>query len=254
LIINDLEACCFGILALAKDGTLNKYFTPLWGGESSEKITLNPSHYAVLAAGTGLGAGLLVKLASRDFQVLPLEGGHGIIPSSGKATPSYETEQKLFDFISQKLYDGKHGPEFEDIVSGRGVGYVFEFLTRDLADPKLKSLSTEEIAQAANSKSIPQAVDALLLHYKYLIRCAQNVCVTMNGKGVFLAGDNQVYNFPFVKANSHVFQEEFLHHPKKLWLEHTPVFVQTASYNFNLHGTVYVANLIAHHTTPREVL
>jgi len=249
LFINDLEACCFGILALAKVGTLNKYFAPLWGGgESSEKISLSPSHYSVLAAGTGLGAGLLVKLPGRDFQVLPLEGGHGIIPPSGKATPSYETEKQLFEFLSQKLYDGKYGPEYEDIVSGRGVGYVFEWLTRDSVDPKLKSLTTEEIANAANTKSIPQAVDALFLHYKYLIRCAQNISVTMNGKGVFLAGDNQVYNFPFVKANSHVFQEEFLHHPKRSWLEHTPVFVQTEFYNFNLHGTVYVADSIAHHT------
>eukprot|EP01112_Ceratiomyxa_fruticulosa_P014360 TRINITY_DN4108_c0_g2_i1.p1 TRINITY_DN4108_c0_g2~~TRINITY_DN4108_c0_g2_i1.p1 ORF type:complete len:370 (+),score=78.68 TRINITY_DN4108_c0_g2_i1:123-1232(+) len=248
LFINDLEACCFGILALAKVGTLNKYFAPLWGGEGSGKIEFHPSHYAVLAAGTGLGAGLLTKLPGRNFQVLPLEGGHGLIPASGKATPYYEREKQLFEFLSQKLYEGKYGPEYEDIVSGRGVSYVYEWLTSGSSDPKLKSLSTEDIARAANNKSIPEAEDALLLHYRYLIRCAQGICVTMNGKGVFLAGDNQVYNLPFVKANSHVFQEEFLHHPKRQWLEHTPVYVQTELYNFNLHGTVYVADLIAHHT------
>jgi len=36
------------------------------------------------------------------------------------------------------------------------------------------------------------AEDALSIHYKWLFRCAQNICIGCQTRGVFLAGDNQV--------------------------------------------------------------
>eukprot|EP01113_Clastostelium_recurvatum_P012232 TRINITY_DN1632_c0_g1_i5.p1 TRINITY_DN1632_c0_g1~~TRINITY_DN1632_c0_g1_i5.p1 ORF type:complete len:430 (+),score=95.96 TRINITY_DN1632_c0_g1_i5:178-1290(+) len=244
-IVNDLEACCYGILALAKAGRLPELFSPLWS-DGKDDMKLRPVHYAVLSAGTGLGVGLLVKLPGMDFQVLPLEGGHGLISPGGKGSPDYDQEHKLLEFLGQKLYNGKHGPEWEDIVSGRGIQYCYEFLTRADDEEKKKNLSTADIVAAAfATPHSANAQDALLLHYKYLIRCSQGISVALQAKGIFLAGDNQVNNDKFVRTNSHVLHKEFLSHPKQGWVENVPVYAQHTKFNINLFGTLYVANYIA---------
>jgi len=232
-------------LALAKSHTLQEYFSPLWGDAGGE-IELKPTPYAVLAAGTGLGVGLLSKLTGQPFRVIPLEGGHGLITPSGKGTPDYEEEHKLLEFLSGKLYEGKHQPEYEDIVSGRGIQYCHEFLTRDAPLPT--PLTTPEIVQAAFAAPHSSAAqDALLLHYKYLVRCAQGISVVLQTKGVFLAGDNQAANDGFVRTITQVLHKEFLSHPKREWLENLPVYAQFKKRNLNVDGTLYVASEVASH-------
>ena len=77
--VNDLESCCYGILALDNQKLLGEYFSPVWSVEGDNTVQLKQSvHHAVLAAGTGLGCGLLIKLGPQ-FQVYPIEYGHALV-------------------------------------------------------------------------------------------------------------------------------------------------------------------------------
>lgn len=241
VFINDLESCCYGILGLDEQKKLAEFFAPLWGSESGD-FQLPNVHHAVLAAGTGLGAGLLLKLGKRNFQVYPLEYGHALIPPLGANHANRESDQHLLDYLSQRLYSGAFPAEYEDIVSGRGLTYVYDFLVKDTG--ATGGLSPAEIASEAAAGNT-QAEQALEIHYRILMRTSQNIAVGMNVKGVFLCGDNQVSNDKFVKSIKQKLHDEFLNHPKRHWIEKVPVYTQTTSFNINLYGTLYVARLLA---------
>jgi len=237
VFLNDLASLAEGILALNHSGTLSEFFHPLWGF-SNTNIVLSPVNYLILAMGTGLGCGLLVS-DGQSHTVLPLETGHTLITSLGPDHPDAAEEKDLFQFLSRKIYKGKFSLEFEDICSGRGLGFCYEFLTlgSEESEPKL---TTAQIVSKAKSNDL-KALRAVYLHYKYLIRSAQTQCVGLLGKGVFLAGDNQVSNDPIVTKYIEEFQREFRNHPKSHWLEDVPVFRQTKSFNLNLLGCLYSA-------------
>jgi glucokinase len=178
----------------------------------------------VLAAGTGLGVGLLThQHGASDFHVLPLEGGHMLLNTVGVNHALYAEEQDLLQFVGRKLYDGKYTLEFEDFVSGRGVLALYNWTTKDHPEAEALSDTAQGIAietressalrllltcdkrcvvakRATAEPPCPFAKKALLLHYQYLMRAAQNLAIGMNVKGVFLAGDNQVFNRDFVVA------------------------------------------------------
>ncbi len=48
------------------------------------------------------------------------------------------------------------------------------------------------VARATASPPDANALKALGIHYKFLMRVAQTLCVITQAKGVLLAGDNQV--------------------------------------------------------------
>jgi glucokinase len=88
----------------------------------------------VLAVGTGLGIALLTSLGrgSRNIplQVMPMEFGHALY--SPVADPAKkEEEERLAAYLSRTLYSGKHAIEYEDIVSGRGVLAVYQWVTAE---------------------------------------------------------------------------------------------------------------------------
>jgi len=238
--VNDLESCCYGVLGLEEQQKLGEFFEPLWGDSA---VRIAPVHHAVLAAGTGLGVGLLIKLGARPFQVYPIEYGHAIVPPLGTTNKSRAIDQQLLDYLSVTLYGGKQAAEYEDIVSGRGLAAVYDYLVKDVSDVP-RGLNTAEIAKAATAGNL-YALKAVEIHYRILVRAAQNICVGMNVKGVFFAGDNQVDNSALVKAFRNELQEEFLNHPKREWIENLPVYAQSTRFNINLYGTIYVARLDA---------
>lgn len=107
-----------------------------------------------------------------------------------------------------------------------------------------KRLSAAEVAQLALAETDPAATRALLLHYRYLMRCAQTLCLTLLLKdGVFVAGDNGVANAAWLRRHVPELRTEFLNHPKRDWIEKTPLFAQTKEMNFNLLGAVYQAEI-----------
>jgi glucokinase len=107
-LINDLEANGYGIAELAPD----QIYTLSEG---------DPSHIgnrALIAAGTGLGEGILAW-NGRIHIPLPSEGGHT------DYAPRNEDEIDLLRFLKQK-FQGR--VSFERVVSGMGITNIYEFL------------------------------------------------------------------------------------------------------------------------------
>jgi len=241
--INDLEAACYGILALDNQKKLGEYFSPLWSVEGDNSVELKPAHHAILAAGTGFGCGLLIRLGPQ-FQVYPIEYGHQILPPLGIVHPNRDLDERLSNYLSEKLYAGKYAPENEDIVSGRGIAWVYEFLVQGRADCPSGLSAAEIVFAATNNPPNKYAVQALTIHYRILMRSAQNMAIALNLKGVLLAGDNQVANDPFVRSILPELKAEFLSHPKVRWIENVPVYAQIKTFNINLFGTLFVARTL----------
>eukprot|EP01100_Stratorugosa_tubuloviscum_P013329 TRINITY_DN661_c1_g2_i1.p1 TRINITY_DN661_c1_g2~~TRINITY_DN661_c1_g2_i1.p1 ORF type:complete len:406 (-),score=193.26 TRINITY_DN661_c1_g2_i1:57-1220(-) len=240
--LNDLESACYGVIALSATNKIQSYFNPLWNNESNSSLTAD--NYLVLAMGTGLGVALLNKpRGSSKFNVLPMEFGHIQLSSLSQLNPRNAEEQRMITFISNKLYNGKHNIEIEDICSGRGLGYVYEWLVSENAE--LTNLPITEVVKNANLKDDSNeakfASKAFSIHYEWLFRCAQTLSVGLQAKGFFLAGDNQVTNSNFVQINSQYFYEIFLDHPKKDWINNVTCFQQTKQLNINIIGALYFA-------------
>jgi glucokinase len=108
-LINDLEANGYGVAELAPD----QIFT-LAEGDASQV-----GNRALIAAGTGLGEGLLIW-NGHGHVPYPSEGGHS------DYAPRNEDEIDLLRFLKQK-YDGRIS--FERVVSGMGLTNVYDVLS-----------------------------------------------------------------------------------------------------------------------------
>ena len=107
-LINDLEANGYGVAELSHD----QIYT-LSEGQPSQM-----GNRALIAAGTGLGEGLLIW-NGRTHTPYPSEGGHTDF------APRNENEIDLLRFLQQK-YNGRIS--YERVVSGMGLTNIYEFL------------------------------------------------------------------------------------------------------------------------------
>ncbi|MGA2537870.1 MAG: glucokinase [Terracidiphilus sp.] len=107
-LINDLEANGYGVAELSSD----QIYT-LAEGDSSQI-----GNRALIAAGTGLGEGLLIW-NGRTHIPYPSEGGHT------DYAPRNEDEIDLLRFLKEK-YNGR--VSFERVVAGMGMTNIYEFL------------------------------------------------------------------------------------------------------------------------------
>jgi glucokinase len=116
-LINDLEANGYGVAELSAD----QIFTISEGDPSQI------GNRALIAAGTGLGEGILVWDGKQHFP-MPSEGGHS------DYAPRNEDEIDLLRFLQQK-YQGRIS--FERVVSGMGFTNIYEFLrdVRGMEEP-----------------------------------------------------------------------------------------------------------------------
>jgi len=270
LLINDLEATCYGISSINASGTLRKYFERIWSPrnnnntsdhyeESKEKdgdsndepaLTTSPStakcdlisgHYLVVAVGTGLGAAVLLQQRGcneLNWTAFPTESGHTQIILPHPNDPHYNLETSVTKFISKKVYGNENYVlEYEDIVSGRGLVSVYEAV-----NSKHETRSAEDIVKGA-LKNEEECITSVEIHYRYLMRLLKNLCITFQVKGVFLAGDNQVTNNDVFQFLLNRLQSEFLYVPKREWVDHVELYVQKKTFNINLHGAVQYAKL-----------
>lgn len=256
-LLNDLEAACHGVLGLSGAARMADFFVPLQqqkkeeGKEASCAGTLPCVRHLVMAMGTGLGVGVLVPSSSSSstssYSVLPVEIGHTLVTAFGTEYPGAARDAAFVSWLGHRLYGGQHLAEFEDVCSGRGLRYAYEFACLGVCDPKdATPKDIAELAQAGN----PQAVAAMRDHYKFLFRVAQNCCVGLQTKCVVLAGDNQVANHWFVSAHADELALEFSWHPKQRagkdrWLENIPFFIQNRKVNTNMIGDIRVAQALA---------
>ena len=132
-LINDLEANGYGIAELTAD----QIFT-LSEGDASQI-----GNRALIAAGTGLGEGILAWNGHIHVPY-PSEGGHV------DYAPRNEQEIELLRYLQQK-YNGRIS--FERVVSGMGMTGVYEFL-RDVKGVKEPVWLAEMVAQAHDPNAV----------------------------------------------------------------------------------------------------
>jgi len=132
-LINDLEANGYGIAELTSD----QIFT------LSEGDTSQIGNRALIAAGTGLGEGLLIWNGHMHIPY-PSEGGHA------DYSPRNEDEIDLLRFLKQK-YNGRIS--WERVVSGMGMTNVYEFL-RDVRGVEEPAWLAEGIAASADPNAV----------------------------------------------------------------------------------------------------
>jgi glucokinase len=155
-LINDLEANGYGVAELTPD----QIFT-LSEGDPSQI-----GNRALIAAGTGLGEGILIWNGKHHVPY-PSEGGHT------DYAPRNEDEIDLLRFLKQK-YNGRIS--FERVVAGMGLTNIYEFLrdVRGMEEPAwLAERLTKydpnaiitEMALAAKSEICEKALDMFVSAY-----------------------------------------------------------------------------------------
>jgi glucokinase len=132
-LINDLEANGYGIAELKAD----QIYT-LSEGDPSQI-----GNRALIAAGTGLGEGLLTW-NGRQHIPYPSEGGHADF------APRNEDEIDLLRFLKQK-YNGRIS--WERVISGMGITNIFEFL-RDVRGLEVPAWLAEQIAAVHDPNAV----------------------------------------------------------------------------------------------------
>jgi glucokinase len=175
-LLNDLEATAYGALVLP-----------------AEKLqTLNPGvartgNRAVIAAGTGLGQGLLFWDGARHVPVAT-EGGHADF------APRDEIEHDLLRWLERK-YDGH--VSYERTVSGHGLVNIFTFLDEHcrmpVSDAARRRLASEDPAAVIGALGVsgecPTAVAAVERFVSIYGAQAGNLALTvMATGGVYVGG------------------------------------------------------------------
>ncbi|MGA9672311.1 MAG: glucokinase [Terracidiphilus sp.] len=132
-LINDLEANGYGIAELSADQIVT-----LSEGDSGQI-----GNRALIAAGTGLGEGLLTWNGHIHVPY-PSEGGHT------DYGPRNEDEIDLLRFLKQK-YNGR--VSYERVISGMGLTNIYEFL-REVRGMEEPTWLAERIAAAHDPNSV----------------------------------------------------------------------------------------------------
>jgi glucokinase len=132
-LINDLEANGYGVAELAPE----QIYT-LAEGDPSQV-----GNRALIAAGTGLGEGLLIW-NGRTHIPYPSEGGHT------DYAPRNEDEIDLLRFLKEK-YNGR--VSFERVVAGMGLTSIYEFL-REVRGMEEPAWLTAKLAEAHDPNSV----------------------------------------------------------------------------------------------------
>ena len=155
-LINDLEANGYGVAELKAD----QIYT-LSEGDASQI-----GNRALIAAGTGLGEGILIW-NGKSHTPYPSEGGHV------DYAPRNEDEIDLLRYLKQK-YNGRIS--FERVVAGMGMTNIYEFLrdVRGVEEPSWLAdrIASEdpnavitELALAAKSEICEKALDMFVSAY-----------------------------------------------------------------------------------------
>jgi len=157
-LINDFEACGYGIQLLKEDETitLNKGLKQ----ENDVKCCIGP--------GTGLGQCFMI-----NTQCFPSEGGHTLF------SPQTKLESELQEFIRRKY---RKNVVIENIVSGTGIVNIYEFLSYkypENVDSKLhqRLQQTTEKAKLISSSSNMLCIKAMELFFKHYGNEVRNCCL-----------------------------------------------------------------------------
>ena len=254
ILLNDLEACVYGIIYYNNQKKSHEYFEKLWGPSNS---LISKTNTAVLAMGTGLGGALIThdSISQRSFAV-PTEMGFLQAIQEGDNYPGIEEERKIIQYTSNHLYGGKHMPIYENLASGRGMVITYQYLLQNQKNSKAiqnniqnhsinqKTITALDITNLAkNGDKI--ALEAMKRHYLFFTRCAKAFASSLKCESVIMALSNQVTNRWFVHTIIPEMELEFKNFTKPDWMKNISVWAQKKDINFNLLGTSYISKMIA---------
>ena len=194
LLLNDLELQAYAIDSLKDEDVLQI---------GDQKKELSGSKILV-SPGTGLGLSGIV-----EGKVKPTEAGHLNIPGN---LPRISSLVKNFELENKRI------PTFEDLLSGKGLNYIYSFLKKNSSNP----LTNEEILlelkdpNCLETKKIMLYLLATFLKYMALIWGATG--------GVYISGSmvNQLMKDIDLKEFRESFEDS---ETMQVLLENTPVFL-----------------------------
>ena len=239
VLLNDLEACAYGVISSYESGTWREYFEQLCGPEGAPVIS--SGHSAILAMGSGLGGALVV----RDFKekkpiVVSTEIGWCLSTGVGPNHRDYIENRGLLEMGSNIGYQGRWAPIYEDMASGHGLVMDYEFLLG-----RKCNMHGGQIVELAK-KGDATARKAVEMHYIYFTRCAKMLALSMKCDSIVMALSNQVTNRSIVAEMRDKMWEELNDCARPEWTKTKSIFGQKKDCNFNLLGTDYMAHRIAH--------
>jgi glucokinase len=220
MLLNDFEA-----IGLAFDKLKNTQYIELTTHGRNPYGTI-----AIIGAGTGLGVSIL---AYNNHKYYPLisEGGHIDFPII--STNKMDTKLQSF-LIQKKLYK-----DSEDIVSGRGIINIYNFLLtqktkhNDKIKKEIDKAEKEEkpamiMKYALEDKDIT-CIKTLELFIKYYARIAKNLALTTHCQEMVISGGIAPQ---IISAMQDSFVEEFIAHNREEFrklLERITIIVLTDS-------------------------
>ena len=214
-LVNDFEAVGYGISGLSKDDVFI-----LQAGNVDLKSTR-----AVIGAGTGLGEAIIVQCASGE-KVICCENGHADF------APTNELEIALW----HALKHGRSRVSNEDILSGKGIPMLMEFLSShkdiqpaDHLKAALESSAKQDwaamISQAAvlgSDKLAQQTMDLFIGIYGS--RAGNLALTSLPRGGLYIAGSIASKILPLLQSG--LFISRFVNKPPmKSLLASIPVYV-----------------------------
>lgn len=207
-LINDFQAIGYGINIISK----KDLFAVRDGKGYGNK--------AVLGAGTGLGKSILFFDGKR-YIPMPSEGGHEDFPCQDGF------ELRLMVFIRKKK--GIKQINYEELVSGRGLEVIYEFLSR-------KRLRAEDISKAR--KTDKRCRESFRLFLKFYARCAKNLVLeSLATGGLYIAGGIAVKNKEIFKSKEFIREFENVDRLSAV-MKKVPIYVIT-NYDIGMIGAAY---------------
>jgi glucokinase len=234
VLLNDLEACAYGVVSAGETGEIDQFFEQLCGPAGATVIA--KGNTAVMAMGSGLGAALV----ARDFTgqkpiVLATEFGWCLAALVGPNHKDYAEARGLYTFGSS-AYEGVSGPIYEDMASGHGLVMDYDYLMG-----KKCGLSAGEIAEKAKGGDA-LAKKAMTMHYIYFTKCAKMMAISLKCDSIVMSLSNQVANRWLIEEIKDQMTAEL---NDTIWKERTSrmsIFSQVKECNFNILGTTYMAH------------
>lgn len=247
MLMNDLEACSYGIIARFMGGSLPKLFEPLWIMDPTRQyLTSLDGNSLVLWLGSGFSGSYICRHDSSDYNcVVGSESGHAQVYCPSPTSPTFEYESKFIKFVSQKFHGDSHQPEWEDMCSSRGLITAYQFVKKEKGEEVDKVIQYSDIRNLALQKKDEDAMAAFILHYTFIIRAAQSMILSIRCKRVFIISEIQVQNNEIVKILADKLKETFFDHPRKSWFLKTNFYVQKKSSTFALSGGLFLSKMFA---------
>ncbi|MGV8087023.1 MAG: glucokinase [Candidatus Woesearchaeota archaeon] len=232
ILLNDFEA-----IGLCFDTLKENQYSELTNHGRNPKGTI-----AIIGAGTGLGMSILAYHNNKHYPLLS-EGGHMDFPII--ITDKIDMKFQSF-MIQKKIYF-----DSEDIVSGRGIINIYNFLiTQKIKHnnniiKEIKNVSDREkpaiiMKYALEDKDLV-CIHTLELFIKYYSRIAKNIALITSCSELLIAGGIAP---KIISAMQDSFIEEFVLHNREEFrksLELIPIFVLTDP-DVGLYGASYAKN------------